>query len=1115
MRRVSRIIMRWSLLSFFIVVTAAVALAQWTEGSIVGTVTDPSGASVSGVVVKVINVGTGHTNEARTDDIGFYRALHLTPGKYQIRVEAKGFKGLVLDNVVVNVNTATRADAKLQLGQIQEVVEVNSEQPLVQTEEGRLADIITTRQVEELPLNGRQVYQLLTLQPGVTATNAPVISNVGSSSSAVTFDFGFVSNGSTPRGNNFVLDGMTNNNEWLGGTPAIFPSVDAIQEFQVQTLNFSAEYGRNNGAVANVVTKQGTNNYHGSVYYFHRNTALNARNFFDTPDQKAPLLQHLYGVSFGGPIRKEKTFFFVNYEGSRRKDGAPAQVTVETPEFRSLVASTRPGSIASRFLTDFPGPACLPGTSQDVGSIPSAAGGPLQLPGPVDGIPDICTAAASRVGTNHNDQALARVDHSIGDRDKLFVRWIGTYASADVSRQELLGADIRGFRAPLSGYFGDVGAGYTHQFSNSLLNDFRVAWNRNNSTISYVVPPGSSSAQVLEAANVPNFFAHLSISDGLTPFGGPVFVPRTLVFNTTSVADTVSKVAGRHGMKFGFELRHIQENSDYELETHPFYIFTNMFDFANDDPWLVEALVSRNPGNLGQFTDTPRHFRWNHVAAFVQDDWKVKSNLTLNLGLRWERFGDPSETNSLLSNIHLGAGNGLLEQISTATVGRASRLWTPQNTNFAPRIGISWDPTGRGTMAIRSGFSIAYLEPYSNLYTNASRLDPPDSAILDSFPSQGVGTSVNYTFPFQPSPDFAAPTTANGGVLGTNISPSGVDPKLKTAYSMQWFLGVQRQFASSFAASVNYVGTRGVRLYTREDYNRFAGDICNQTACDFFNNRLNLGWGQTFFIANEDSSSYHGLNAQLKKDVTHGVMFVANYTFGKVLNFVTDPGLGDYFNVNSSGSLYSGVQDINHKRADYGPSDFDVRHRFTLSAIWDIPGPKEGNALRKVLGGWQLNTIWQLQSGRAFDVFCGLAWFAGCDFNMDGLNYDRPNRPANLQTSGWDTQQFVTGALSVDQFCPNGLNPFFLGTPCLPVGSDGNLGRNVFRGPSYKDVDLAVFKNTKIGEQFNVQFRTEIFNLLNRTNLYNPSSDLGSPLFGRSTQAFPSRQIQFGIKLLF
>jgi Carboxypeptidase regulatory-like domain/TonB dependent receptor-like, beta-barrel len=1093
-----------------------IAWGQFTEGNLAGTVEDSSGAAVVGAKVTVTSEDTGAKSSLQTDAIGYFRVQHLRPGMYDVRVEAANFKTAVVRGVVVTVNATTTADVKLQVGSVSESVEVSGAAALVQSDEARLSDTLAGRQVTDLPLNGREIYQLMSLQPGVTATNAPVISNVPSPNTPVTFDFGFDANGAGPRGNNFVLDGTSNNNDWLGGTPVMFPSPDAIQEFQVQTLNFSAEYGRNNGAVANVVTKSGTNDLHGSVYYFHRNTALNARNFFDLPGTKTPLLAHQFGFTFGGPIRKNKTFFFLNYDGSRRKDGQPEIFTVETPDFRQLVATQRPTSIANQFYNDFPAPPCLPGTAKDVGSIPDPGTPPVGNPlgvGPPDGVLDICQAQAQQVQPSRADQYMVRVDHNMSDRTKLFARWIADYASADVSRQELLGAGIRGFSAPLSGFFADLALGWTQQLSNTWINDFRFSYSRNNSAIQAIVPPGSTSEQQLEAAGMPNFFGHLTFNDGTAPFGGSVFVPRNFVFNTFSWSDTMSKQAGRHGLKWGAEFRRIQENSNYLLETHPYYIFNSIFNFANDQPWLVESTVNRDPSspNFGHFTDTPRNFRRNQYALFFQDDWKVTSKLMLNLGMRWEVFGSPSEVKSRLSNIILGSGSTIFEQIANARAGRVSELFRTKYTNFAPRLGLAWDPFGGGHSVIRSGFSIAYLAPYSNLYTNPSRFDPPESSFIDSYPVFGFGTDINYTFPVQPSPDNFAPVSSTGGVVGSKVAMEGLAPNLRTAYSMQWFLGVQHEFMSNYAVSANYVGTRGVALYAREDWNRYAGD-----AIDFVVNGYNQDWGQIYYTSNESNATYHGVNAQLRANYNHGLMFTANYSFGKVLDLVSDPGLGDFFNVSSSGALYAGVQDPAKPSADWGPSEFDVRHRFTLTALWDLPKPKSTRGfVAKTLGGWQLNTIVSLQSGRPFDVFCGLAWFNGCDFNLDGLNYDRPNRPANVQYSGFSESQFVHGLFPVSTFCPDGLVPWYAGTPCVPAGEDGNLSRNAFRGPAFKDVDFAIFKNTNVTEKVKVQFRTEMFNLFNHTNLYQPQADMGNPLFGTSTQAFAPRQIQFGLKILF
>src|SRR5271165_3746378 len=457
--------------------SVARASAQLTEGTITGIVTDPAGAAVAGAKVTVKNVGTGFVTELTTDNIGFYRVSHLSPGLHQIRVEKSGFKTGIVDNVPVHVNDVTRADVALTIGASQETVTVSETTPLVQTEDARLDSTIQTRQINDLPLNGRQVYQLVSLEPGVTATNAPVVSNVPSPTSSVTFDFGYIANGSTPRGNNFVLDGNSNNNEWLGGTPLIYPSLDAIQEVQVQTLNFSAEYGRNNGTVVNVVTKSGTNHLHGSLFYSGRNTALDTRDFFDPSNEKTPLHQNQFGGSLGGPIIRDKTFFFVDYEGSRLRAGQPVIFTVETPTFLQTYVT---GPLATMFYHDFPAPACS---------------------GPAFGsVGQLCPATASQVEPNRADQYLVRVDQHLGTHDQFYGRWVNTLASGDVASQELQGAGIRGFKAPFDGFFADLSLGETHEFSTNTLNDLRVAYSRNNSRIDFGLPPNTLSGAALKNA---------------------------------------------------------------------------------------------------------------------------------------------------------------------------------------------------------------------------------------------------------------------------------------------------------------------------------------------------------------------------------------------------------------------------------------------------------------------------------------------------------------------------------------------------------------------------------------------------------------------------------------
>jgi hypothetical protein len=1092
-----------TIVAAFLLALAAPAFGQRTEGSIAGTVTDASGAAVPDVTVTITNPATGEVTQVFTNTIGYYRAPVLRPGRYEVRVEASGFSPVLLQGVEVSVNNVTRADAKMELGAQEFVVTVEAGGAMVQTEEARLQTTVAERLVKDLPLSGRDIYALPALQAGVTTTNAPVISNT----SFNTFDKAFVSNGASMRGNNFVLDGATNNNEWLGGTPAITPSLEAVQEFQMQTLNFSAEYGRTNGSVMNIVTKSGSNDVNGSAFWFARNNKFNARNFFDI--EELPMRQNQFGGAAGGPLVKNRTFLFGTYEGSRFKTGytSPA-VYVETPQFRQLVQATRPNTLAAMFYRDFPvRTQCTPGTAVDTGSIPAIGSGVFTV-GPPDGIADYCFTAFSDVPPAESDQHLLRLDHALSDNDRVHARWIADTRQADVSREQGIPA-IRGFRGNLDGAFKDLNAAYTKVASASLVNDLRFAYNRSDFGIHPVMPAGESRS-ILEAAGAPDFFGTLFFDDNVAQMGRFLFIPRDFVFNVYTLSNVLTSVRGRHTMKVGGEWRYVQENSNYQFETRPFFEFWTIFNFANDDPYWHDALVNRVPGdaNFGRYTDSQRNFRRHNWAAFMQDDWKLRPNVTLNLGLRYEVFGSPSEKQGRMSNIVFPSEGTIFERMRNSRFDRVDELFRTDYNNLAPRLGIAWDPTGAGRTSVRTGFGVAYLEPYSNMWSNSTRFTPPDATWIAVAPALGRGTTVNYRFPFQPSPDMAGPPSPTNGVPGTQLSSNAVHPDLHTAYSTQWFAGVQRQIANQWGINANYVGTRGVSLYLWEDYNRFVGDIVTGEPFPT-EDRLQPEYGTIWLVSNAASSIYHGANASLTKRYSRGFQFQANYTIGKIMDYPSsDPALGDMSNV-SAGSGYLGAQDVRDPKADRGPGEFDVRHRFTFSGIWDLPALSGSSGIvRAVLGGWQFNSIVSLQSGRPFTVRCTRTVTAGCDWNRDGDEHDRPNDP-NLNSTGYTRAQFVNGIFTTTDFCPTGL------ATCVPAGTNGNLGRNTFRGPGYATVDTGLFKNIPLTQGMKLQVRWEVFNLLNRPNLFNPNSSLGTPTFGKSTRAFAAREMQFALKLIF
>jgi len=1077
---------------FFLLFAATVSWTQVTEGGLNGYVLDPKGNVLANSQVTVTNVGRGQQRVVLTDGNGFYQFQFLIPGTYELKATHEGFSTGLVKGIQVQTNGLARADVQLAIGSVQAIVDVTDAIPLINTEEARVANTLSQAEVQDLPTPGRDVYSLSLLQPGTTATLAPAISDTGFNE----FNYGTSANGAGPRGNVFVVDGVSNNNEWLGGTPAISPSVESIQSFQVQTANFSAEYGRGNGSVSVITTRSGTNKFHGSVYDYLRNPMFDARYTFDQPGVgRSYIKQNNFGFAFGGPIRRDKTFFFVNYEGIRGTDSQTLLSYGETPEFRQDLATYRPTAIANAQFQAYPSGPCVPGTAVDTGSI-FLKTLPLEtvqaipyyqfIDGPLDGIPDFCTTSYVDAHPVSGNQVLARVDHSLGKQDTFFARFLYTHNTTDTGREELNGAVTRGFKAPFHGTFPSGMLSYTHVFNPNLLNDLHFMVARSDFGIGFTAPKSGS-----------NNYPWLFFDSGTTPFGGEVFVPRTFVFNNFSLSDAVSVTRGRHSLKFGFDVEHLQENSNYQSETYGFYEFQDPFTFGNDGPYYTEASV--NPVT-GQFTGTPRNFRQTWWGMFAQDNWKLSRRLTVNLGLRYDVFRAPSEAHGVLANMKFGSGSTTAERVASATVGRVGHLFNTDYNNFAPRIGFAFDPYGSGNTVIHGSFSMAYLPPYSNLYTNASRFNPPDTAFPSVFPLYYGGT-ISYGIPAIASPGFETGLSPAGGIPGVRVSISGVDNNLKTAYSEQWFFGIQHRLAGQYSFTADYVGTRGVGLYIRNDINRFTGD---RTSSAVGAARFNPNFSGTTFIQNGPGSNYNGLNLQLQRQLKNNYGFTINYTWSKGLDYVSDPGLGDYSNVSTP--LYNGTMDQQNPGLDYGPSDFDARHKVSAYGSWILPNHFSNSMARSIIGGWQVNGTLVLQSGRPFSVICTNILY--CDYNGDGDGYDRPNTPAFGNTkTGLSRSDYIKGIFVVADFP----NPNVGNT----LGKNGNLGRNTFRGPGYADVDASIFKTFTMPHETSLEFRAEAFNLFNRVNLYLPHSNLSQALFGQSTAAFSARNIQLALKFRF
>jgi hypothetical protein len=565
------------------------------------------------------------------------------------------------------------------------------------------------------------------------------------------------------------------------------------------------------------------------------------------------------------------------------------------------------------------------------------------------------------------------------------------------------------------------------------------------------------------------------------------------------------------------DVRRLHENGNFGQRSRPYLIYQGLFNFANDD--LDEIQVGVDPVT-GALSDTPRYWRSTEVGAFVQDDWKIHPQLTLNLGLRWDYFRPITENQGRLANIIYPESGGYFERIANAKVGVVDELYKSDLNNFAPRIGFAWDFLGDGNTVLRGGYGIAYEKLFFNVVANA-RFNPPFFAratlpgnqiqpFLGSDPNDVFGGFIGTVIP---GADLGL--DANGGIQGVRTALRVVDPDLRDSYVQNLFLGIQRQLVWNTVVEINYQGTLGRKLPFFGDPNRFAGDLLGAAdplgrfAGDTDENRLNASFDTFNLRQNRVTSNYHGFNAQLSKRFSQGLAFQIAYTLGKALDFGSDIfGAGE----NSGGLLGQPFRtyfsDPVNIELDYGRSAFDIRHRFVTNFLWEVPFMRDQpGTWGQILGGWQVSGIVQIQSGLPFGVFSGAPFDFGGDFNADAQEGDRPHTPSfgSRFSDTPSNQEFIEGVFETDDF------------PTPTSGTNGNLGKNTFTGPSFWTVDLSIFKTFRlpISEESKLQFRAEFFNLLNRVNLYLPIVDLSRPDFGTSNDVFDAREIQFALKLLF
>ena len=1060
------------------------AIAQVERGTILGHVTDASGLSVPNAEVSVTNTGTNVVFPTKTDDTGGFLAPALNAGEYEVSVKAQGFRTEVRRGIVLDIGQRVRADFTLQPGQVTETINVTAEAPLIQNETSTLGTVITTQTIEELPLNGRSFISLLTLSSGITP-GTPGRLLGGRGTQVQRGASAFSANGMRDTSNNFLIDGI-DNNEMAVNTIMYFPSVDAIQEFKVQTSASDAEFGRNGGGTVNLLIKSGTNEVHGTLYEFLRNEKLDAKNLFDTSKNTPPLKRNQYGLSIGAPIRKNKTFIFGDWEAKRYIEAQTYVNTIATDAQRAG-DFTGFNPIYDPSLYD---PATRTRQPFNGNKIPaSRIVGPAKFYAALLPQPNTGTKFNNFVynpnRTTHGEQFDLKADHYLSTQDTFALRysyaWFNLYQPVDLPG--VAGGDAFRFSGNNYSPSHQVGLTHTHLFSPSLVNTLRVGFTRLTiDQVSINYGKNLTEQAGIPGVNLTDFSSGLmSVTiAGYASMGDSGFTPAKLFQNAYHLQENLAWNHAQHNIKVGLDIRRrylnfFQVGSPRgtmafgpEITSQPFA------PAGTGDAFATFLLGLPSTGSINRFVTGPYSQRYTEYGAFVKDDWKLTPNFTLNLGLRYELMTPLVEKHDRMSNFDF-AGH----VIPGGTQGWPRGGVETDTNNFAPRFGFAWSPWGSRRISIHGGAGMFY-----NIEASAG----------------GKRLSENPPFLVTPSftNDLNLPTrTINQGfpnlVVDLN-NPSGVsliawDRNFLNGYVLQYNLTAETEIARNLVLRSMYVANRGVHLFATGNANQPVPGATPVASRRPWPNIQNIT-----FIAPRGNSTYHSWQVQLERRFSAGLSFLTAFTVGKAI----DDNSGA-FNDNDSGGG-ARTEDNRNYRLDKALSDFHIGKRFVSSFVWELPfgkGQKFGSnlnpVLNQILGGWQMNGVLTIQDGNPFSP-------QGPD-RTNGGGAERPDRirDGNLPSDRRSTSNWFDKTAFVIQ----------------PLYTYGNSGRNVLFTPGLRDLDFSLFKNFRITERYAVQFRAETFNLTNTPYLGAPNRRVDLPSGGIISIARNPRNVQLGVKVIF
>jgi Carboxypeptidase regulatory-like domain/TonB dependent receptor-like, beta-barrel/TonB-dependent Receptor Plug Domain len=1033
------------------------AYSQAGSGTIRGTATDQSGAVIPNTQVVIKNVATGVTRAVSTNQSGSYSAPNLVPGTYEIRASAPGFTTEVRSGITLTVGSEQVIDLRLQVGAVAETVEVTGAAPAVDLATAAVSSVVNETTIRELPLNGRDWTQLATLQPGVSITR----SQWGADAMRAPRGFGvdLAVSGGRPSQNNFLLNGISINdygNATPGSALGVNLGVDAIQEFSVLTSTYSAEYGKSSAGVVNAITKSGTNAFHGSAYYFVRNSVLDAAKWEDNAfgTGKPPFKRNQFGGSLGGPIKKDRTFWFADFEGLRQSLGVTQASIVPSAAARNGQLSTGTVTVDPKvkpYLPLFPLPngSLLPGG--DVGNFAFAA---QQI--------------------SREDYVTGRLDHRLSDADNIFGSYL--YDRGDVLDPDEF--NDKPFTTPNRHHTATIEE--EHIFGPRVVNSLRFGLNRVYAADGVVTQVYNPLLNDPSLGFLPgNPVGTLEIGSGVTGFSGGFGPQNSDVFYFTTLQgyDDVSINRGDHSIKLGVGVERERYNYNNTSSNSGDFSFNSLSDFLTNVPFQAQAAF---PG-----TDTYRGIRQTISSAYVQDDWRLRPNLTLNLGLRYEFASNISEVNGKLAALR--SPSDPLPAIGPYFLNN------PTSKDFQPRVGFAWDPFGTGKTSVRGGFGMFTLLPLPAVFSQ-------DVARSNPFYAAGVLNQVPPgTFPVLPL-----------SLLASQLRTVYEEPRPSRSYMMQWNLNIQRDLGRNYTATIGFVGSRGVHLpWKINNFNTVLPTLTDQGyVYPKSGSRINSVYGAIRGKTFNADSFYDSLQLGLKKGLSHGLQLQAAYTWSKSI---------DTSSVEFTSNEFSNSTNIPvpfDPRVNRGPSDFNLTHNFSGNFLWTIPSPAAWKGVQEFLAsGWQFGGILTASSGTPFSV--GITG----DRAGSKMGSDSAQRPVRVSSPECST---LTNAGN-----PN----HYIKTQCFTFPAANIIynivGRNALTGPGFMTLDFSLFKNhsvARISENFKVQFRAEFFNMLNRPNFAAPNDK--RTIFDGSGNLIPSaglidstvppaRQIQFGLKFIW